>query len=656
MLRTKLFRALAVFVLVFGGLSAFLSMRMIQKRVVQEAQSRVRLDLTSAWAVYETKLEDLRTILKLLATKQVLTDACREGDWDDREQWDGVRSHLAKVCLDLDLDFLTVANPEGKVLARVSPPHTTGGPCLTSPVVAKALSGESAVGTVLLSPDELDQEAAGLREEAFLVLEDTPHARPSPRAEENRGLVLIGAVPIKRGGTLSGIVYGGILLNRNLSIIDHLKEVVYKQEDYEGVPLGTVTIFLSDSRVATTVTKANGNRALGTRVSKEVADRVLDNGLRWVGRAFVVRDWYLTAYDPIRDPRGNIIGMLYVGILEKPFQDLGRSTIMRYAALAAVGLIAALAFAFFLAAKLSAPLNRLSQASEQMGRGERPGPVPVDDTCRETTTLTRAFNDMAQTLAEREQQLRESNQKLEETNAALIEVNHNYMETLQFVTHEMKSPLNTMMNYTYMLSREKIGPLTEKQRKAVESLMAGVKRFAEMIRHYLNLARIENDELEPVKTDLSLVEDVVAPVIDALDADREKYQMKFENQIPSDIRLHYDKNMLFEVFENLMSNAVKYGREGGLVTLDCTPKGDLVECAVRNEGEGIEPDRLKDLFQKFSRVEKEKKGQKPKGTGLGLFITRKIIETHGGTIVADSKAGEWTEFRFTLPRSTESAG
>ena len=174
-----------------------------------------------------------------------------------------------------------------------------------------------------------------------------------------------------------------------------------------------------------------------------------------------------------------------------------------------------------------------------------------------------------------------------------------------------------------------------------------------MIRHYLNLARIENDELEPVKTDLALAEDVVRPVLEALDADREARQMTFENRIPEGVFLHYDKNMAFEIFENLMSNAVKYGRVGGLVTLECKTDGDLVECAVRNEGEGIPPERIGDLFRKFSRVEKEKTGQKPKGTGLGLFITKRIIEAHGGTIVADSKAGDWTEFRFTLPRAAK---
>ena len=89
---------------------------------------------------------------------------------------------------------------------------------------------------------------------------------------------------------------------------------------HEGRPVGTVTFFLDDVRVATNVMLDAGTRALGTRVSQEVKERVLDQGQRWADRAFVVNDWYISAYEPIVDINGNRVGILYAGYLEAPFR------------------------------------------------------------------------------------------------------------------------------------------------------------------------------------------------------------------------------------------------------------------------------------------------------------------------------------------------
>jgi two-component system NtrC family sensor kinase len=188
----------------------------------------------------------------------------------------------------------------------------------------KALEGESVAANELLHREELDSEGEGLSEIAFAVLEDTPHARPTPKTEETRGMVMLAAVPLQRGKEIVGAIYGGVLLNKNHRLVDSIRDTVFSGRTPEEPASGTVTIFLHDTRIATTVLLPNGNRALGTRVSKEVAERVLDNGNRWSGRAFVVNDWYLSAYDPIRDSQNRVIGMLYVGILERPFRELTR--------------------------------------------------------------------------------------------------------------------------------------------------------------------------------------------------------------------------------------------------------------------------------------------------------------------------------------------
>ena len=126
-----------------------------------------------------------------------------------------------------------------------------------------------------------------------------------------------------------------------------------------------------------------------------------------------------------------------------------------------------------------------------------------------------------------------------------------------------------------------------------------------------------------------------------------------EDMIDPKLALHADLNMTRELFDNLLGNAVKYGRPGGLITLNCRANGQWAEFSVRNEGEGIPPERVGELFQKFSRIEAGGTRKTPRGTGLGLFICKKIVEAHGGTIRVESEAGVATEFHCTLPLARE---
>jgi two-component system NtrC family sensor kinase len=389
------------------------------------------------------------------------------------------------------------------------------------------------------------------------------------------------------------------------------------------------------------VLRANGNRAIGTRVSKEVADRVLDNAMPWVDRAFVVKDWYLTAYDPIRDLDGSVIGMLYVGVLEAPFRALAREIVIRYAVLLAFGLAAALVLAFILAGRISQPIHLLSETAEKMKHGEGYEPLRCDGACEETEHLIETFNEMGATLKEREERLRVANEDLKS-------LNRSYMDMLGFVSHELKSPVSSIMNYAFLMNTRKIGELNEKQGRAAATIESNIRRISEMIRHYLNLSRIENAEFDPVVTDVKIREEVLDPLLQSVVADAEDRGIRIENRVEADVVVRADLNMMREAFENLVTNAIKYGRDAGRVSIDVKTGDDAVVFAVGNEGEGIPPDKIDTLFHKFSRVNGGG-ASRQKGTGLGLFITRHIVEAHGGTIEVESTPGTWTEFRFTLP-------
>jgi two-component system NtrC family sensor kinase len=639
-----LFWAFLTVVLIVGILSAVFGIRMIRSRLVEEAQTRVTLDLGSAWAVSHSKLDEIQTILRLVAAKKLIVDACSTKAWESAE----VQNRLEITRTNFKLDFLTLVDPDGKVVLRAAPPYTKGDFLSADPAIAMALRGEPATGFRVLCQSDLQKEAAGMAERALLTIEDTRYARPRIKNDESRGLVMVAVAPVREGTQILGVIYGGVLLTRNNTLVDRIQEIVFKNENYQGHSMGTATMFLDDCRIATTVRLPNGNRALGTRASKEVSDRVLDNALPWIGRAFVVNDWYLTAYDPIRDLEGRIVGMLYVGLLEKPFTDVGRSLVLRYALLLLLGVTIALWLAFVMSDRLAAPIHKLVEASQLMHQGERPQPVPIHGSCIEVERLVESFNEMAVTLTEREDRLKSAKTELEQTNDSLKAINRNYMETLGFVSHELKNPLSTMMNYVYLLKGSFIGPVTDKQQRAISVLETNTKRLVEMVRHYLNLSRIENGELQPMLARVLLHEDVIHPLLETMLPDLEAHRMTLDNRLAPDITLHADVNMVREVFENLISNAVKYGREGGTLSMSASRTDGVYAFAVRNDGEGIPVDKLDKVFQKFSRLNTQTIRHQ-KGTGLGLFITRSIVEAHGGRIDVESHPNEWVEFRFTLP-------
>jgi two-component system NtrC family sensor kinase len=634
MLRTKLFKGFVIVVILFAILSAFVGIRIINERIIDEAQTRVSLDLSSAWAIYNSKLREVEVIMRLAASKEAVVAMCETRNWNDSD----VQSRLDRIRHGFGLDFLDVLGPNGQVVMRTTAPTVVGDYRTSDPAVVSALKGDAMACMATLSQAELQKESESLADRALLPLEDTPHARPRAKDAETRGMVMVAAVPVRQGMQIVGVVYGGILISKNNDLVDTIRNTVFKNEQYKGVPVGTATIFLNDCRIATTVLKENGNRALGTRASKEVAETVLDNGKPWMGEAFVVKDRCLAAYDPIRDGNGQVIGMLYVGILKAPFEAIGHGIMIRYIFVSLFVLFFSLVLAFIIASRMAQPIHRLVMAANHMCNGKRPAPVSSGEGCHETNMLIRAFNEMAATLAEREEKLKA--------------LNRSYMETLGFVSHELKSPVATIMNYGYLLKEQKLGATTEKQQRALRAIDAASQRLVEMVRHYLNLSRIENGELLPVRSHFAVLPDVLTPVLEGMEADLESRTMKVRNNIAADVVLHADVNMVREVFENLIGNAIKYGRDGGALEISARPLDGFVEFVVRNEGDGIPPDKIGNLFQKFSRIESTDRDRAKRGTGLGLFITKNIVEAHGGRICAESRIGEWTEFIFTLPRFT----
>ncbi len=635
-LRTRVFANFVLVIALFGVLGAAVAAVVINRMVVNEAQRRVSLNLRSAWSVLQGRQEQMQTLLDVLGTGDRVAAAFAASNTAP------LRARFESVLQQGQLDFLGLTDRSGRVILRARQPYTTGDSLGNDPLVRSALEGRSARGFQVLGPERLDEEGRGLEKQAFTVFEPTPRAKPSPRDTESAALAMVAAAPARDSeGNIVGAIYAGSLLNRNNALVDRIRSIVFEDQPYKGRQLGTVTIFQWDVRVATNVEKADGNRAIGTRVSAQVYDQVLENDKSWYDRAFVVNDWYLSAYDPIHDLAGKTVGILYVGVLAQKYDDMRREVWAVYGgASLALGLVV-LGIGVLFAHRLTGSLHRLAVAATRVSDGDLDHQVEEPPSRDEVRDLTHAFNAMTASLKDREERLKAANAELQQLNA-------NYLGLLGFVSHELKNTLGAVYTAACSLDAGLVGDLTQPQARLAGSIRRSIENAVSMTRQYLDLARIEQGELrvEPAPTDL--VADVVRPVLDELGPAIQQRSATVRAELPERVPLVADAALLRVVYKNLIDNALKYGRQGGTIALRCAREEGRCRLEVWNEGQGLPAEELEQVFDKFVRFG-ARDAQAPKGTGLGLFITREIVARHGGTIRAESSQGEWMSFVFTLP-------
>ena len=264
---------------------------------------------------------------------------------------------------------------------------------------------------------------------------------------------------------------------------------------------------------------------------------------------------------------------------------------------------------------------------------------------KSTSTAVRNLPDASAELCEARRCIAE----LEALNQELLATNRNYMDMLGFVSHELKNALATAVLSLYTVKDGYLGAITPPQRRSLESVARSLEDLQDMIRNYLDLSRLEKGELEITKTYFPLQSRVVQPVLDELGGELQRRQMAVENGIPEGKVVYADAGLLKIVYCNLVANAIKYGREGGTIRLDVQEDEQTVTLSVGNDSLGITPDQMPLLFKRFSRLYNPEYANQ-RGTGLGLYICREIVEKHGGAIWAESQMGEWVKFSFSLPK------
>jgi signal transduction histidine kinase len=251
------------------------------------------------------------------------------------------------------------------------------------------------------------------------------------------------------------------------------------------------------------------------------------------------------------------------------------------------------------------------------------------------------------TIAERLSQAVEKTRQIEQLRTA----NQAYFELLGFVSHELKSPVASMVTNARLLDEGYLGALQPKQTEFVRRMISAGEYLLSLIREYLDLARLEGGDLDvrPVK-DADFVEMVVAPSLAVIQPQLEAKGMKLTRDEPGPPpRVEVDPELLKIVLINLLGNAIKYGDEGGAIRLRVEAKPESFLVSVWNQGPGFPESERPRLFRKFSRL-RSPRLLKEKGTGVGLYTVWRVIKLHGGRVWARSEPDAWAEFGFEIPQ------
>ncbi|MHC4563754.1 MAG: sensor histidine kinase [Planctomycetota bacterium] len=227
-----------------------------------------------------------------------------------------------------------------------------------------------------------------------------------------------------------------------------------------------------------------------------------------------------------------------------------------------------------------------------------------------------------------------------------------YMEMLGFVTHELKSPVSSIIMDADMLIRGYLGELNDRQAKRIERMMVRGRYLLSLISEYLSLARMEQNELRlSPKANVDVLGELITPAIDVVAPQMEHRGLSLTRDfdLSGGGRIECDPELLRIAIVNLLDNAVKYGRLKGELTVTVRREPDGLSLAVRNEGPGFKPSERFKLFHKFSRLD-DPELKRQKGTGVGLYAVWRIVQLHGGRVDARSKPGEWAEFSFDIPQ------
>ena len=621
--------------------------------------AKVNGDLTIAHQYFTRILDNTGEHIDSLGHSEAFHDVVATGDRN------ALQRLLEERRQSLGLDFLYITDGAGEIVAASPPTAMPRDDGARWPVVKLALTGTPKTVVDIFSSNDLSSISPELAERAKLEVIATPNAEPTALSEETDGMVIHSASPVVMRDSATAALVGGILLNRNLKFIDTINDLVYQQRSLPPGSQGTATLFLDDVRVSTNVRLFQGKRALGTRVSRAVREAVLGEGRIWLDRAFVVNDWYISAYEPITNGFGKRIGMIYVGFLEAPFtRDKVVTLISIVLALLA---LTALTVPVFLrwASGIFLPLESVTATIARVEAGDlsaRTGlghaddeisrvALHLDDLLDQVQARDQDLRTWADTLnvrvAERTAELEQANRRLEETTQQLImsEKLAAIGEITAGVAHEVNNPVAVIQGNLDVL-RMVLGDRADDVKTEIALIDEQTHRINLIVTKLLQFAHPEE---YAGYVDRCAPSDVVADCLPLVQHLLGKTNISVQQEHQATRLILMNRTELQQVLVNLIVNAIHAMADGGELSLRDFDEhregrpGLVIE--VSDTGIGMNDDVMTRIFDPFYTT------KSASGTGLGLSISQTLITRQGGVISVKSRPGHGTTFRIWLPEA-----
>lgn len=530
------------------------------------------------------------------------------------------------------------------------------------------------------------------RESFFDVLSQSELAQLDPqlakRAEiervnadrtETRGLVSRTVIPVlNQYNDIIGFLDGGLLLNNSSTLVDQIRDLIYPTKQDNLRPIGTLTIFLDNLRVSTNVplnSDERAGRAIGTRVSNEVRDAVLNQGKEWVDKAYVYDAWYITAYQPIRDQYDNVVGMLYTGYLLWPFVKTYLTNIVEIGVATLLLLLASGVFVYRGSRDLFRPIERIHRVVKlvQLGKNQRIGAIGLDER-HELAQLAKQFDNMLDLLQQRNEEIQRAAHDLEEKildrTASLQEKTEQLEHHIQLlnqtrdklivheklaalgeltagIAHEINNPTAVILGNTELI-RFELGDDAKRVEEEIDAIMLQIDRIRNITRSLLQYSRHGGVQDE-------ITWQHVNPIIDEsitlVKTGSKKRDVEFVTDLHAQSSVEVNRHQLLQILVNLQMNAIHAMNGKGKLTIrseDWCEHGEVLGAIVHieDEGCGIKPEHLKRVFDPFYTTKRE-------GTGLGLSVSQSLLSQTGGEIRVQSKVGKGSTFSVYLPSKAD---
>lgn len=614
---------------------------------------KVNSDLVVAHQYFDRVIQGAGTDIRNMAASYPIVTAISARQLSDLPR------QLAAAQRANHLDFLHILDLKGNVIVS-----SNGRPGQQNygqwPVIREAAAGHADNQIDIYTPTQLAALVPAMQQQANIPLVPTPNAAPTDRVSETRGMMIQAAAPIyDEQGRQVAILHGGLLLNRNLAFVDRINSIVYQDGSLPLGSKGTATLFLNDVRIATNVRLFQGRRALGTRVSQQVRDQVLGHGKTWLDKAFVVNDWYVSAYEPVMDSHGKRVGMLYVGYLAAPFDRVKQIVLAALLGLfAVVSLIGGL-YSLYWARSIFRPLEKMNSTMTEIGRGNLAARVGPQDSQDEIGRLAQHFDLLLDTLKQRNDELKqwaeELDRKVMERTSELARANQHLKDTQKQlvmseklaaigqltagVAHEINNPIAVIQG-NLDVAREVLGDAALPIHAELRLIEEQVHRIRLLVTKLLQFARPDEfagyvEDVDPNTT----MSDCLILVKHLL----RKSEIEIIEDYQTQRQVRMNRNELQQVLINLMTNAIHAMPQGGTLYLSSQAWDDRgVKLLIRDTGKGIRQEDLSRIFDPFYTTKKNE------GTGLGLSISYALIERYGGTITVKSHPGQGAEFTVWL--------